>query len=42
MCSGTLLALSHLGHEIHVASLTLGDCGSSEAPAEEVRRHPPP
>jgi LmbE family N-acetylglucosaminyl deacetylase len=38
MCSGTLFALHQLGHEIHVGSLTLGDCGSVELTAEEIRR----
>jgi LmbE family N-acetylglucosaminyl deacetylase len=37
MCSGTLFALHQLGHEVHVASLTLGDCGSAEISAEEIR-----
>jgi N-acetylglucosamine malate deacetylase 1 len=37
MCSGTLFALHQLGHEVHVASLTLGDCGSVELSAEEIR-----
>jgi len=37
MCSGTLFALGQLGHELHVASLTLGDCGSLELSAEEIR-----
>src|SRR6185369_9976904 len=38
MCAGTLFALHQLGHEVHVASLTLGDCGSVELSAEEIRR----
>ncbi|HYK20393.1 MAG TPA: PIG-L deacetylase family protein [Pyrinomonadaceae bacterium] len=38
MCSGILFALRELGHEVHVASLTLGDCGSLELSAEEIRR----
>jgi LmbE family N-acetylglucosaminyl deacetylase len=37
MCAGTLFALHRLGHEVHVASLTLGDCGSVELSAEEIR-----
>jgi LmbE family N-acetylglucosaminyl deacetylase len=37
MCSGTLFALHQHGHEIHVASLTLGDCGSVQRSAEEIR-----
>lgn len=38
MCSGILFALRQLGHEVHVASLTLGDGGSLELSAEEIRR----
>ena len=38
MCSGTLFALRQLGHEVHVTSLTLGDGGSLELSAEEIRR----
>ena len=37
MCAGTLFALSKLGHEINVASLTLGDCGSREHSRDETR-----
>jgi len=37
MCSGTLSALHQLGHEVHVASLTSGDCGSVELSKEEIR-----
>jgi LmbE family N-acetylglucosaminyl deacetylase len=36
MCSGTLFALRRSDYEIHVASLTLGDCGSAEHPREEI------
>ncbi len=36
MCSGTLFALRGLGYEIHVASMTLGDCGSIEHSLEET------
>ncbi len=38
MCSGTLFALHRLGCEIHVASLTLGDCGSTEYSSEEISK----
>lgn len=38
MCSGTLLALGAVGWEIHVATLTLGDCGSMSLPPQEIRR----
>jgi LmbE family N-acetylglucosaminyl deacetylase len=37
MCSGTLFVLRQLGQEIHVASLTLGDCGTVKLSAEETR-----
>ncbi len=36
MCSGILFALHQIGCEIHVASLTLGDCGSTEHSSEEI------
>ncbi len=36
MCSGALFALRQLGYEIHVASMTLGDCGSTEHSPEET------
>lgn len=36
MCSGALLALRRLGCEIHVASMTSGDCGSIELSTEEI------
>ncbi len=36
LCSGTLFALRGLGYEIHVASMTLGDCGSIEHSLEET------
>jgi len=38
MCSAVLFALRQLGLEVHVASLTLGDGGSLELSAEEIRR----
>jgi len=38
MCSCTLFLLKVLGFEIHVISLTLGDCGSVEHSAEEISR----
>ena len=37
-CAGTLQALSDLGYSIHIATMTLGDCGSKELPAEQVRQ----
>ncbi len=36
MCSGTLFALRRLGYEIHVASMTLGDCGSTDYSAKKI------
>ncbi len=36
MCSGTLFALRQIGYEIHVASMTLGDCGSTRHSSEEI------
>jgi N-acetylglucosamine malate deacetylase 1 len=38
MCSGILFALRQFGYEIHVASLTLGDCGSVEYSAIEISK----
>jgi LmbE family N-acetylglucosaminyl deacetylase len=38
MCSGTLFALRRFEYEIHVASLTLGDCGSAAHAREEISR----
>jgi LmbE family N-acetylglucosaminyl deacetylase len=38
MCSGTLFLLWKLGYEIHVATMTLGDCGSTEHPPQVIRR----
>jgi LmbE family N-acetylglucosaminyl deacetylase len=37
MCAGTVLCLRDLGCEIHVVSLTLGDCGSREHGPEQMR-----
>jgi LmbE family N-acetylglucosaminyl deacetylase len=36
MCAGTLALLKDEGWEIHIASLTPGDCGTAEMPAEEI------
>lgn len=38
MCSGTLFALRGLGYEIHVASMTLGDCGSTEHSSKQISK----
>jgi N-acetylglucosamine malate deacetylase 1 len=35
-CSGTLRRLQKLGVEIHVATMSLGDCGSRELSREEI------
>ena len=37
-CAGTLSLLRELGYEIHIATMTLGDCGSREHSAQEIRR----
>jgi len=37
-CAGTLFLLRHLGYEIHIATMTLGDCGSIEHSSQEIRR----
>jgi LmbE family N-acetylglucosaminyl deacetylase len=39
LCAGTLLRLRREhGWEVHLASLTAGDCGSAELPPEEIAR----
>src|SRR5438270_13657916 len=38
LCAGTLIRLRALGWEVHVASMTPGDCGSAELPPEEISR----
>jgi LmbE family N-acetylglucosaminyl deacetylase len=38
MCAGTLFLLRDLGYEIHVATMSLGDCGSMKHAAQEIRR----
>jgi len=37
MCSGTLFLLAGEGLEIHVATLTLGDCGTADRGPDEIR-----
>src|SRR6516225_4407811 len=39
LCAGTLIRLRREhGWEVHVASMTPGDCGSAELPPEEIAR----
>src|SRR5438552_5032837 len=39
LCAGTLIRLvREHGWEAHIASMTPGDCGSAELPAEEISR----
>jgi N-acetylglucosamine malate deacetylase 1 len=39
LCAGTLIRLKQQhGYEVHVASMTAGDCGSAEHGAEEISR----
>lgn len=38
MCAGTLFLLRELGYELHVATLTEGDCGSEDQPAVAIAR----
>src|ERR1019366_3954308 len=37
-CAGTLFLLRELGYQIHIATMTLGDCGSVEHSPQETRR----
>lgn len=37
-CAGTLFLLRQLGYQIHIATMTLGDCGSVEYSPQETRR----
>ena len=37
-CAGTLFLLRELGYQIHIATMTLGDCGSAQHSAQEIRR----
>ncbi len=38
MCAGTLALLREKGWEIHIATMTPGDCGSAEYNREEISR----
>lgn len=35
-CAGTLALLAKAGHEIHISTMTPGDCGSATQPADEI------
>jgi len=30
LCGGTLIRLREIGYEVHIATMTPGDCGSNE------------
>ena len=38
LCAGTLARLARAGWQIHIASMTPGDCGSAELPPDEIAR----
>lgn len=38
LCAGTLFLLADRGVEVHVATMTAGDCGSTILPAREISR----
>jgi LmbE family N-acetylglucosaminyl deacetylase len=38
LCAGTLIRLAGLGWQVHIASMTPGDCGSMELGPEEIAR----
>jgi N-acetylglucosamine malate deacetylase 1 len=38
LCAGTLIRLRDLGWEVHLASMTPGDCGSTTLPPDEIAR----
>ncbi len=38
MCAGTLALLHDRGWDIHIATMTPGDCGSAELGREEISR----
>jgi LmbE family N-acetylglucosaminyl deacetylase len=38
LCAGSLLRLRSLGWEVHIATMTPGDCGSAELPPDEISR----
>jgi LmbE family N-acetylglucosaminyl deacetylase len=36
LCAGTLLQLREVGYQIHIATMTAGDCGSMDLPPEQI------
>lgn len=38
LCAGTLILLHEKGWEVHIASMTPGDCGSRELPGDQIAR----
>ena len=38
LCAGTLIRLRKLGWEVHIATMTAGDCGSRQLPGPEIAR----
>lgn len=36
LCAGTLIRLADLGWQVHIATATPGDCGSTTLPADEI------
>src|SRR5271156_1370385 len=38
LCAGTLIRLREKGWQVHIASMTPGDCGSAELPPDEIAR----
>jgi LmbE family N-acetylglucosaminyl deacetylase len=36
LCAGTLIRLSDLGWDVHIATATAGDCGSVDLPADQI------
>lgn len=38
LCAGTLIRLSQLGWDVHIATATAGDCGSVELPGQQIAK----
>lgn len=38
LCAGTLIRLADAGWEVHIATATAGDCGSTTLPADQIAR----